>query len=167
MCINTDGSEKPLPILSDSRKQLSYNGVSLVYYDGLAHVYKRSIPYLIENELSFYLALHSSGYVPIAKRYDKYTLEIQWLGKSETISEPALFIEHCRKILHIMEGREIRHGDITIYAIIVKANRPYFIDWAESRWAHDPAPDKRPEGDRYWLNKTIQEMTGYEDQIAQ
>ena len=65
-----------------------------------------------------------------------------------------------------MEALGIRHGDLTQYAIIVVNNKPHFIDWAESRWKRDPAPDKRPEGDRYWLNKTIQEMTGYEDQIV-
>ena len=154
-------------MLSDSCKQLSYNGVSLVYYDGLAHVYKRSTPYLIENEYVFLSTLADTGYVPSVERYDKYTLKIGWLGQCHPIKSQYSFTYHCERFLGIVEARGIRHGDLTQYAIIVVNNKPHFIDWAESRWKLDPAPDKRPEGDRYWLNKTIQEMTGYKDQIAQ
>jgi len=49
----------------------------------------------------------------------------------------------------------VRHGDLTHYAVIVKDNKPFLIDFAESRLMGDPRPDKRPEGDRYWLHKTL------------
>ena len=166
MCIMMDGSEKGIPVKKHC-KTLSDNKISVVFYDGMKHIYKRSIPYLIENEFSFLTKLMFTGYVPHVKRFDKYTLKIQYLGERQRVRNGVAFVKHCERFLELMKNLGIRHGDLTQYAIIVRNDHPYFIDWSESRWADDPAPDKRPEGDRYWLNKTILEMTGYDAKIPE
>lgn len=154
MCIDMDGSQKDLPLRSNF---VSDNKISRVYlYDDW--IYKRSIPYLIENEYSYLYQLWPSGYVPKAYRYDKFTLQIQYLGKSEPVTDPELFMKHINKFLTLLKFHGFRHGDLTTPHVIVKANRPYIIDWAESRIWGDNAPDKRPEGDEYWLLETARKL---------
>ena len=70
MCIITDGSEKHIP---SNSKVLSDNGISIVFRALDGYIYKRSIPYLIQNELSFYNAMRNTGFVPSCILYDKYT----------------------------------------------------------------------------------------------
>jgi tRNA A-37 threonylcarbamoyl transferase component Bud32 len=59
-----------------------------------------------------------------------------------------------------MNMRGVRHGDLTSPHVIVRNNSPIVIDWAESRVFTDPAPDKREEGDSYWMHKTMRGMIG-------
>ena len=155
MCIMTDGSEKPLPSTAEI---LTDNGISIVWRGHDGWIYKRSIPFLIENELWCLNQVAHRSYAPTAERYDKYTLKIKDLGNSEPVDAPQIFREHCEYLLDILKILGIRHGDLTEYAIIVKNNVPFIIDFAESRLADDPRPDKRPEGDEYWLNRTVEKL---------
>lgn len=151
----TDGSELPIPkgatILSD-------NGISIVWR-GNDGIYKRSIPFLIENEIGILKRIERLGISPKAERYDKYTIKMEDLGKSEPITKKAQFRKAFRERVNMLHNFGVRHGDITKYAIIVKDNMPYFIDFAESRLITDMRPDKRPEGDTYWMERTIDELT--------
>jgi tRNA A-37 threonylcarbamoyl transferase component Bud32 len=88
--------------------------------------------------------------VPLVSRYDKYTLEMQDLGRSELITNAMDFLSSFRKARKLLEIHGIRHGDLTPAAVIVKNNKVYLIDFAESRLSNDPRPDKRPEGDLHW-----------------
>ena len=156
MCILMDGSEKPIPIPA---KLLSDNSISLVWRSGDGWIYKRSIPYLIETELAMLITMRGV-YVPGVSRYDKYTLAIQDAGKSEPITDANLFVANCEHFLTVMTMRGVRHGDLTTPHVIVRNNSPIVIDWAESRLFTDPAPDKRKEGDNFWMHSTMIGMIG-------
>ena len=158
MCVRTDGTEKPLP---EGAELLSDNGVSLVYRGHDGWIYKRSTPFLTENEIYFLEKLSATGYVPTAVRYDKYTVAMSDLGTSQEVTDEEAFTDHCMAFLNILQITGIRHGDLTEYAVIVKKNRPFFIDWAEARCKYDPRPAKRLGGDQKWLKNTIQKLTSH------
>lgn len=146
---------KPLPEKLDL---LSDNGIALVYRAG-GMIYKRSIPYLIENEYYCLQILgRSTPYVPSSSRYDKYTIVMENLGTSKRVTNPELFKEHRLELINMLHKCSIRHGDITPPHVFVKNNVPKIIDWAESRYGGDPRPDKRPEGDVYWSQQTWKEI---------
>lgn len=155
MCIVTDGSEKPIP---EGSTKLSDNGISIVWRGNDGYIYKRSTPFLIENEYGMLSRLKGRGLAPSVIRYDKYTLRIEDLGKSEPVTNKRLFTNLFKSRLDSLRDYGIRHGDLTRYSVIVKNNMPFFIDFAESRDITDTRKDKRPEGDYYWMEKTIDEL---------
>lgn len=155
MCIITDGSERDLPIRAEL---LTDNNVSKVYRGHDGYIYKRSTPFLIENELYCYRQMNKN-FVPQVGRYDKYTLKIDDLGSSDFVLDGELFRKNMYLLLDALREAGIRHGDLTQYSIIVKKDWPYVIDFAESRLVDDPRPDKRKEGDEFWLERTINELT--------
>jgi len=69
-----------------------------------------------------------------------------------------MFMSFCQPLLDAMKKRGLRHGDLTSYSVIPVLNRPMIIDWAESRMLDDPRPDKRPEGDAFWLRRTMESL---------
>lgn len=156
MCVLTDGSEKPLP---SGSQLLTDNHISLVWRGNDGWIYKRSIPFLIENEIGCLQDMWLTGYVPQSERYDKYTLRLRDLGQSEHVTDKEAFYNNLAGLLNALREHGIRHGDLTTAALIVKNNHPYVIDFAESRLMDDPRPDKRPEGDAYWLSNTYRELT--------
>jgi RIO-like serine/threonine protein kinase len=156
MCIVTDGSERDIP---EPASQISFNGVSRVWRYG-GFVYKRSTPFLTNNDYYFLELLQDSGYVPgFLSRFDKYTIKMEDLGKNQTVTNKGVFVSHMREIHKCLIDNRIRHGDLTRYAIVVRSNKPHIVDFAESRFADDPRPDKRPEGDAYWIERTIDDLT--------
>ena len=155
MCIITDGTEKNLP---PQAELLTDNNISVVYRGHDGWVYKRSIPFLIENELFCLQQMQDTGFVPDVQRYDKYTLAIADLGKSDMVFDKDRFRMNMYQLLRALQRKGIRHGDITKYSVIVKNDWPYLIDFSESRLIDDPRPDKRKEGDRYWTERTIHEL---------
>lgn len=145
-------------------KVVSNNGISIVVrasdQDGVrSGIYKRSIPFLIENELWCLQELALSGFVPRAVRYDKYTILMEDLGLSQPVTDSVELWRNFDRLATVLHNARIRHGDLTTQAVIVRENFPYLIDFAESRRWHDPRPDKRPEGDKFWINKTYGELT--------
>lgn len=136
---------------------VSDNGVSKVWRrDG--HIYKKQPKFMADNEIYALQVLAPTGYVPKAKRVDKETIRMEDLGQSEPVTNAQEFMSHLPKVLQALEDAALRHGDLTTYAVIVKGNKPYIIDWGESRHWYDPRPDKRREGDRHWLTKTMQSL---------
>lgn len=119
-------------------------------------VFKRQPKTFCDNEIYFLNKMWSSGYVPWAERVDLITLKIAWVERTP-ITDRRAWLQHIPKFLATMRGL-VRHGDLTEYSIIPVANQPIVIDWAESRLWNDPRPDKRPEGDAYWLKKTMEEI---------
>lgn len=136
---------------------LSDNGISIVMRSN-DYIYKRSIPFLIENELWMLNHMLRTGFVPPVERFDKYTIKIGDLGMSELVTDQYIFNEEKIKLKSLLQYYEVRHGDITPPNIIVRDNHPFLIDWAESRLANDPRPDKRPPNDAYWIDKTWKEI---------
>lgn len=133
---------------------LSDNGVSVVWRDD-EFVYKRQPKFLTDNEIGALKLLADTGYVPQAEQMSINLTRMEDLGASEPVTDAAAFMAHLPKVLAALKAAGLRHGDLTEYAVIVKGNKPYIIDWAESRSWDDPRPDKRCEGDEYWLTKTM------------
>lgn len=146
---------KPIP---DDMTLISDNGISVVHRASDGFIYKRSVPYLINNEYTFLQELWSTDFVPKCERHDKYTLKIRDLGESEPVIDRDRFVIRCEQFFRALKALGIRHGDLTRPHIIVKNHTPKVIDWAEARWACDKAEDKRPEGDEYWLRKTMEQI---------
>ncbi len=155
MCIITDGSETPIP---EDAILLSDNHIAQVWKVG-DWVWKRSIPFLIENEMWCLEKIGKYLYAPTARRLDKYTLKTHFI-EIESVTDPKKFMQYLLYVLRVLRECGIRHGDLTKYSVLVQDNSPILIDFAESRLWDDPRPDKRPEGDEYWLTKTMKELAG-------
>lgn len=153
MCIITDERLLPLPtgcvLLSD-------NTVSQVWRapEG-AGIYKRSLPFLIENELGMLQAMNPSGYTPFAALYDPYTLWMHDLGPGQTGLPAGSLQAHLAPILLALEQAGITHGDLTPPNVIISRGHPWLLDFAESRYKSDPRRPKRPETDHYHLSRTL------------
>lgn len=119
-------------------------------------VYKKQHAFMAANELWCLRQMAASGYVPKAEMVDGETLRTSDLGTSDPVTDREAFVRHLPLVLSALQQAGIRHGDLTEYAVIVKDNKPYLIDFSESRLACDPRPDKRPEGDEFWLRQTME-----------
>lgn len=121
--------------------------------------YKENHAFLITNEIWFLEQMADTGYVPRVERIGDYKLRTEWLGNQteswKGVTDCADLLRHERPILQALKDRRIRHGDLSEYAIIARDNRPFLIDFAESRLWDDPRPDKRPQGDAHWLHKSL------------
>lgn len=139
----------------ESYDLISDNGISRVYrHEGC--IYKRSTPFLTVNEHYFLDRMRFSEYVPAhVDWYDKYTIAMDDLGASEAVTNIPVFVEHKLQLILKLAAYDIVHGDLTPPNIIVKANRPIVIDWAEVRLNSERRQSKRPElTDREQLEKT-------------
>lgn len=136
---------------------LTDNGVSRVWLAEDGWVYKRQPRFLTDNEIWCLQTMEPSGYVPKAEWLDFDLIRMEHVV-NEPVSDPEAFLAHLPHVLFAMREVGIRHGDLTRYAVLVRANKPIIIDWAESRLTCDPRPDKRREGDAWWLNKTMMEL---------
>jgi RIO-like serine/threonine protein kinase len=135
---------------------ISDNGISKVWRDG-DFVVKEQPKYLTDNEWYALQLLKDTGLVPQAEKINISTIKIEYI-ENESIVDPTAFHNNCWAALEALKKHDIRHGDLTKYAIRVRDNAPVIIDWAESRYRYDPRPDKRRGGDAYWLDKTIKEL---------
>jgi len=136
---------------------ISDNGISRVWREN-GWVYKSQPKFLTDNEIWCLKAMEASGYVPYAKQIDRDTIRMQDLGQRQPVQNARVFMQHMPLILGALANAGIRHGDLTKYALIVRADSPYIIDFAESRLTCDPRPDKRREGDKHWLTKTMRSL---------
>lgn len=109
---------------------------------------------LCDNEEWCYKESAASGYVTKCERVDIETIRTEYV-ESESVTDKASFMEHYEKVLQVLHSAGIRHGDLTPQSVLVKDNKPILIDFAESRLLSDPRPDKRPEGDAFWLKHTM------------
>jgi RIO-like serine/threonine protein kinase len=135
---------------------ISDNGISRVWREG-EWIYKQQPKHLTQNEIWCLEQLYPFGYVPYAKQVEINLIKLDYI-KSEKITKPEVFMAHLPEVLFCLKSVGIRHGDLTRYAVLVRNNKPIIIDFAESRLICDPRPDKRPEGDEYWLKKTMREL---------
>ncbi len=136
---------------------LSDNGISRVWRD--RHwIYKRQPKYFTDNEFHALSTLEYTGYVPrSAQRVDVSTVRMEYID-SGLVTNAHKFMLHYELILTVLRHHSLRHDDLTIHSILVYNNFPVLIDWAESRTFDDPRPSKRPEGDAYWLKRTLEEL---------
>lgn len=118
-------------------------------------VYKQQPKTLCDNEIYCLHKMSKHNYAPIVERVETEILRIKYI-EAQVVTDRKAFMWHLPMILHILSDEGIRHGDLSIYSVIPHDNRPYLIDFAESRVTCDPRPDKRPEGDEYWLTQTME-----------
>jgi serine/threonine-protein kinase RIO1 len=118
---------------------------------------------MIANEYEMLTRMQGSGYVPAARLVSDTELAIEDLGDQlqswRGVTDRAAFMAHLPKALDALKAARVRHGDLTIYAIIVVDNKPMLIDFAQSLDWDDPSPDKQPEGDAYWLARAMSDIT--------
>lgn len=172
-------SDNLMDIPEDS-ELLSNNGISLVWRGNDGWIYKQSIPFLIENEyyfIDFMNEFHSEPsnstkrlfpsntftysfpyVISDCYKHGKYTIRMTDLGESEKLSSKELAFYHWNEILRLLQKANVRHGDLTKPNIIIRHDRVYILDWAESRFIGDPRPTKRPESDYYWLEATFKDL---------
>lgn len=133
------------------------NGVSRVWLDADGWVYKRQPRFLTDNEIWCLNRLAPSGYVPKAEWLDYELMRLEYVAV-ESITDVGVWLSHTIPALQALHKASIRHGDLTRHNVLVRNNCPIIIDWSESRLVGDPRPDKRREGDFWWLNKTMKEL---------
>jgi tRNA A-37 threonylcarbamoyl transferase component Bud32 len=102
--------------------------------------------------------LQASGYVPWSAQVDIETIRTLHI-ESQPVTDAKAFMAHYVLVLNALRVVGIRHGDLTEKNVIANRNKPYLIDFAESRLWGDPRPDKRREGDAYWLWKTMNKLS--------
>ena len=136
-----------------------HSELTKVWRDGDT-VFKQQPKYLSDNEYAFLFAMRDSGYVPGNLRsWDIETISMDYI-EPQKVTDPESFLDHYSKVLMALSARGIRHGDLTTFAIIVNDNRPYLIDFAESRWYWDRAPAKRPVSDSKLLLESMYVLCG-------
>lgn len=136
---------------------LSGNGVSKVWLEDDIWMYKEQPKFLTDNEYWCFKRMESSGYVPKCEKIHAELIRTAYIP-NETVINPDKFMSHLESVLFALISVGIRHGDLTTYSVLVRDDKPYLIDFAESRLTCDPRPDKRREGDRYWLERTMEEL---------
>lgn len=135
---------------------ISDNGVSRVYLkDG--YIYKEQPKFLTDNEIYCLDQLHPYNFVPRAKLIHIELIRLEYIKPAAYRPEWYESIqEQYRVILKVLKKVGIRHGDLTEKNILLsETGRIYVIDFSESRLACDPRPDKRREGDKYWMEYTV------------
>lgn len=131
---------------SSAKLLREYKTHILVWRDG-DRVFKQQPKYNTDTEYYFLKLMESSGYTPKdVKQEDIETVSMQYIQPQKVVN-PLVFMAHYEWVLGALALRNIRHGDLTIYSVIVHKDKPYIIDFGESRWIQDPIPPKRPEPD--------------------
>lgn len=125
-------------------------------------VYKEQRKTLCDNEMFCLERLVPSGYVPQAERLTLETMRTRYMAR-QPVTEPSRYLAHMGRVLDCLRDAGIRHGDLTVHSVIPHDNRPYLIDFAESRLASDPRPDKRLEGDAQLLDMTMRRQAAHNE----
>jgi len=134
---------------------ISDDGVSKVWRGG-SLIYKNQPKFMTDNELWILDKLQPYGFTPVAVQVDTETIIMEYLEPDPLQSFNFGDLRNqADNILYVLKREGIRHGDLTEKNLIVSKGRLYVIDFAESRLATDPRPDKRPEGDSHWIHYTI------------
>jgi RIO-like serine/threonine protein kinase len=121
-------------------------------------VWKKQPKHFTDNEYHWLCAMEDSGYVPIdVVLEDLDTLSMEFVNTSP-VTNANVFMSHYFRILEALAYCGVRHGDLTEYAVLARDNKPVIIDWAEARIKTSPIVSKRPEGDTYWLRRTMRQL---------
>ena len=142
------------------RTQLSRRVRESVVWIENGKVYKSQPKFLTDNEYYFLSAMRNSGYVPVNVVREGVELISMEYIESELVTDATAFWQHFHPVLQAMVDRNIKHGDLTEYSVLVRNNKPVIIDWAEARIGTSPIELKRPRGDSYWLRRTMRKLTG-------
>ena len=107
------------------------------------------------NNLRFIRDLQDTPYVPrLLASGGSYAL-VEYVA-DEPITDRVRFAANCTDLRDILERRGIVHGDLTRINVLVRDNVPVLCDFDQSRYRNEDRPDKRPEGDAYWIAQLIE-----------
>lgn len=137
-------------------KNLSGNSVSRVWRVDDS-IYKMQPKSMCDNEVFALERLALTGIVPEFRRINDELIVMERVF-STPITDVSDVMIFGKYVLHSLEFYKVRHGDLTRPHVFVQNNRIRIIDWGESRYWYDPRPDKRREGDDYWLTITMKEI---------
>lgn len=122
------------------------------------YIWKAQPKYLMDNEVHALTLLVPEGWVPEFKRVELELLRMQKLV-NVPLTDVRKFRRRCLLLLTDMKQRGLRHGDLTRpHLFHTEGNWPMLIDWGESRVFGDPRPDKREDGDDYWMEHTCEQI---------
>jgi len=129
------------------------NGVSSIIYKS-EFVYKKQPVGMQKRELEFLNILYPYGYIPDYKIISEEIIEFNRIYVDKVTNEDE-FLSHYDKFLSILKKKNIRHGDLTSANILPYKNKPYILDWNESRYYSENLSDKRPEKDAFWFWRSM------------
>jgi len=121
------------------------------------YIYKWQPKHLAENDIWCLEKMFPFGFVPAVERVELEVIRTTFI-EDEAPTNIEQLLRNVVNVLDVLVEVGIRHGDLTRPNVLISRNKPILIDFSESRLMTDPRPDKRPEGDRYWLNRTIGEI---------
>lgn len=137
---------------------LAESGISRVWIQGDGYVYKRQPKFMTDSEYWILKQLEPTAYVPqYIEQCGIELIKMEYI-KPESITDIQEFMSHYDIVLWHLNKVGVRHGDLTHKNLLIKDNKPIMIDFSESRMACDVRPDKRPEGDEYWLKYAMQKL---------
>jgi RIO-like serine/threonine protein kinase len=136
---------------------LAQSNVSKVWLED-GFVYKEQPKFLTDNEIWCLKRFALVGFVPKAEQVALEVIKMEYV-KPMPITNFGLVKMDANVFIHNLEKYGIRHGDLTDKNMLIRNNRLYVIDWSESRLACDPRTDKRPEGDKFWMTKTLERLS--------
>lgn len=110
----------------------------------------------IHNEAMMLDAMSGSGHTPELIDIDDDTLRQEDVGITEAPTDGELWRRHLIWMLAAIRGRGVRHGDLKGNNIITIRNYPWAIDWQESHFIGDVAPQKTPFSDASLLMQHIE-----------
>lgn len=120
--------------------------------------YKQLPKYNADNEMFCLERMQQYGFVPRwPNRIGLEIVSMEFIEEDHAIN-PDKFMGYLEQVLLALAKARIVHGDLTEYSVLVKNNRPVLVDFAESRPSTSPISPKRPEGDRYWLERTMRKI---------
>lgn len=138
-------------------KLIKDHPLSKVWADDDGNIYKWQPKFLTDNEIWCLERLFPTGFVPKAEQFELEVIRMDFI-KDEVPTNAEHLLRNTETLLERLIDYGIRHGDLTRPNVLINGNAPILLDFSESRLTSDPRPDKRPEGDRYWLTRTIQEI---------
>jgi RIO-like serine/threonine protein kinase len=142
----------PVP---DSATVLRQYPTTITIWSAGNRLFKQQPKYMTDNEYFFLKKMESTSYVPPdVRQEDIETISMEYIH-DEPVTDTLKFRAHFWPVLYALAKNGIRHGDLTKYSVVVNNNRPYIIDFSESRWITDPIPSKRPQSDAELLEKAF------------
>lgn len=109
----------------------------------------------LANEARMLRAMSKSGWTPeLIEEGPGYIVQTD-LGDGEPVQLEQSFRRECVRMLYDLRRRNIRHGDLTDRNIIVRDNRPWLVDWQESHFIGETAPQKQPWSDSELLFRSL------------
>lgn len=102
----------------------------------------------------------ASDYVPKLISCGPGWLLQQDLGDHEPPTDGEALRRNMVWMLAWLRWRGVRHGDLTGPNVILHNNRPALVDWQEGHFLTEPAPQKSPHSDSYFVCRYLSGTAG-------